>query len=589
MTWKSWLGSVALVCAGLVAPGSGQVRLAADAHVNAEHSSVNSGAISNVAVGGGYTGLWQFDLSLLPPGTSSEQIARAVLLLYPNRVDTPGTLSLQPVTSAWSEETVTFSTMPSVGTAAATTNVAQAGAFVAVDVTTLVQGWVSAPATNFGVALTGGTAVVQFDSKENDLTSQPARLEVVLVSAGPAGPAGAVGPAGAAGPAGLAGTQGIPGSVGPAGPAGPAGLAGAAGPQGVPGVAGPMGFAGPAGVAGPAGPTGPIGPQGFQGLAGIAGAQGLVGPAGPAGASGEAGPQGPAGPQGKVGPTGASGAPGAIGPSGLQGPAGATGPQGATGATGPQGFSGAQGHAGPAGPPGINFRGAWSTAAEYAANDAVTFAGSTYLVMSPNSAVPPDQNASLWTLLAASGATGPSGMTGAASTVQVGSVTTVAPGSPASVVNVGSNTAAVLNFSIPQGAVGPPGSSGSGGGGAGVAQGLNGTGSVVHSVSFVAYFYSVSNANQSANEASSVLTWIPNGCTATQLSVYSQQAATITVTLRTGTPGSMADSPLSCQVAQGESCTSTGAVTVPSGGFLDLGITHADSVPMSVWSAVNCA
>ena len=59
----------------------------------------------------------------------------------------------------------------------------QAGAYVAVDVTALVQGWLTAPATNNGVALTAGTAVVQFDSKENDLTGHAAVLDVALVSA----------------------------------------------------------------------------------------------------------------------------------------------------------------------------------------------------------------------------------------------------------------------------------------------------------------------------------------------------------------------------------------------------------------------
>ena len=60
----------------------------------------------------------------------------------------------------------------------------QAGAYVTVDVTALVQGWITAPATNFGVALTAATAVVQFDSKENDLTGHAAVLDVVLASAG---------------------------------------------------------------------------------------------------------------------------------------------------------------------------------------------------------------------------------------------------------------------------------------------------------------------------------------------------------------------------------------------------------------------
>ena len=78
----------------------------------------------------------------------------------------------------------------------------QAGAFVALDVTALVQGWIANPASNNGLALSAGTAFVQFDSKENDQTSHAATLDVELVDAGPAGATGA---AGVAGPQGIAG------------------------------------------------------------------------------------------------------------------------------------------------------------------------------------------------------------------------------------------------------------------------------------------------------------------------------------------------------------------------------------------------
>ena len=45
-----------------------EATLVADAHVNSARPAANSGAISNVNVGGGYTGLMQFDLGLLPGG-----------------------------------------------------------------------------------------------------------------------------------------------------------------------------------------------------------------------------------------------------------------------------------------------------------------------------------------------------------------------------------------------------------------------------------------------------------------------------------------------------------------------------------------
>ena len=57
------------------------------------------------------------------------------------------------------------------------------------------------------------------------------------------------------------------------------------------------------------------------------------------------------------------------------------------------------------------------------------------------------------------GPTGPTGPQGPA-TISVGVTTTTDPGTNASVVNVGSNENAILNFNIPRGDVGPTGSAG---------------------------------------------------------------------------------------------------------------------------------
>src|ERR1035437_9239378 len=170
---RLWLGLGA--CALGAAPAWGaEAVLVADAHVNSALPAVNSGAISNLNVGGGYTTLLQFDLSLLPAGTTPAKVSRAVLRLYANRVTTPGLIAYAPVTGAWGEYSVTYATLPPVGSAAGVFSVGQAGAFLAVDVTALVQGWIGSPATNNGLALSAGTAVVQFDSKENDQTAHAA-------------------------------------------------------------------------------------------------------------------------------------------------------------------------------------------------------------------------------------------------------------------------------------------------------------------------------------------------------------------------------------------------------------------------------
>ena len=59
---------------------------------------------------------------------------------------------------------------------------------------------------------------------------------------------------------------------------------------------------------------------------------------------------------------------------------------------------------------------------------------------------------STWTALAYS--SGPAGATGTAATVAVGTVTTLAAGSSATVTNAGTSSAATLNFGIPAGAAG---------------------------------------------------------------------------------------------------------------------------------------
>jgi hypothetical protein len=91
-------------------------------------------------------------------------------------------------------------------------------------------------------------------------------------------------------------------------------------------------------------------------------------------------------------------------------PAGATG---ATGEQGPQGATGATGAQGPQGNPG------------------------------------------------ATGATGATGAAGAAASIAIGGVTTGAAGSNAAVTNVGTPSAAIFNFTIPQGAQGATGPTGS--------------------------------------------------------------------------------------------------------------------------------
>jgi hypothetical protein len=161
--------------------------------------------------------------------------------------------------------------------------------------------------------------------------------------------------------------------------------------------------------AGPQGPEGPPGPQGPQGSVGPEGPQGIQGPIGPTGAQG---PQGDPGPQGPVGPQGAQGPEGPQGPEGDQGIQGPIGPQGPIGLQGEQGLQGVQGNQG------------------------------------------------LQGIQGQQGIQGANGAPGTAATVSAGTTTTGAPGTSASVINSGTSSAAVFDFTIPQGATGSTGAQG---------------------------------------------------------------------------------------------------------------------------------
>jgi len=161
--------------------------------------------------------------------------------------------------------------------------------------------------------------------------------------------------------------------------------------------------------AGPQGPEGPPGPQGPQGSIGPEGPQGIQGPIGLTGAQG---PQGDPGPQGPIGPQGAQGPEGPQGPEGDQGIQGPIGPQGPIGLQGEQGLQGVQGNQGIQGIQGQQ------------------------------------------------GIQGSTGSPGTAATVSAGTTTTGLPGTSASVLNSGTSSAAIFDFTIPRGATGTTGAQG---------------------------------------------------------------------------------------------------------------------------------
>lgn len=198
--------------------GAAEGILAADATILTGSPYVNFGANPNLQAGGGGRALMRFDVSAYPPARGISPIASAQLVVWVNRVVTPGTISAADIADAWEEAVVTAAGRRDPQTPVASATVTTSGAYVSFDVTTLARRWAESPSTNYGVELFAAApqlTQILLDSKENTATSHAPRL--VITIAGPQGPTG---------------PQGLTGATGPAGPQGPVGPAGANGVSG---------------------------------------------------------------------------------------------------------------------------------------------------------------------------------------------------------------------------------------------------------------------------------------------------------------------------------------------------------------------
>ena len=243
--------------------------------------------------------------------------------------------------------------------------------------------------------------------------------------------------------------------------------------------------------------------------------------------------QGPPGVTGAVGATGATGATGmaatvqvgttTTGAPGTNASVTNTGtesnavlnfviPAGTTGATGANGATGADGTA-------ATVQVGTTTTGAPGTNASVTNTGT-------------ESNAVLNFVIPA-GATGATGADGTAATVQVGTTTTGAPGTNASVTNTGTESNAVLNFVIPAGATGANGATGADGTAATVQVGTTTTGAPGTNAS----------VTNTGTESNAVLNFvIPAGATGANGATGADgTAATVQVgTTTTGAPGTNA-------------------------------------------------
>lgn len=215
---------------------------AADTHISASLPASNFGALPTLNVGGGSQALLRFDLGTLPAGLTATKLQKASLVLYVNRVGTPGAIEAQTVYSPWTELGATAASPPTTSGAGSVpaVPVSAAGQFLAIDVTAQVRQWITSPGSNHGFALVPAVSapatMVFFDSKENTATGHVARLDLSLMDQGPKGDTGPAGPPGPKGDTGAPGAPGLAGAPGAPGAKGDTGAQGPAGPQGPSGV-----------------------------------------------------------------------------------------------------------------------------------------------------------------------------------------------------------------------------------------------------------------------------------------------------------------------------------------------------------------
>ncbi|HTS46799.1 MAG TPA: hypothetical protein VMH05_02580, partial [Bryobacteraceae bacterium] len=93
---RSWvLLGIAVLVSSQAAMWADEAHLVGDAYF-ASGNSGHFGSTITVNVGGptSFQGLLQFDLSTLPPGTTTAQISNATLRLYLSRIGTPGSINI---------------------------------------------------------------------------------------------------------------------------------------------------------------------------------------------------------------------------------------------------------------------------------------------------------------------------------------------------------------------------------------------------------------------------------------------------------------------------------------------------------------
>ena len=156
------------------------VPVSADAYTVSTTPTANFGTSSTVRVRStSHAGYFFFDLGSLGSG----DVQSATLRIRVQRLITgTGSVAVHEVLGPWSESGLTFNDAPAFSALPETTFPvvpSNEGAFVEVDVTSLVAGWVTTPSSNFGLTLRPPATgiAVEFNARESGF---PAELVVQL-------------------------------------------------------------------------------------------------------------------------------------------------------------------------------------------------------------------------------------------------------------------------------------------------------------------------------------------------------------------------------------------------------------------------
>src|SRR5215471_16517842 len=170
----------------------GQITPSQDSYTNTAASSSNYGTATTLDVSSTSTSIQtayiQFDLSSIPAGYTSSNVAKATLKLFVDSVSTSGSMNVNYVAGNWTEKGITASLSPALGNTIVS-SVPVAGGnvnkYILIDVTSALDGWLNGSQANYGIALVGNSGLAAgFESKENTNQSHPAELDIVFTSGG---------------------------------------------------------------------------------------------------------------------------------------------------------------------------------------------------------------------------------------------------------------------------------------------------------------------------------------------------------------------------------------------------------------------